>query len=43
MWLLSGADLHQPFGRQLCVDGVDDALVREFVRHAMAHLPRHIS
>ena len=39
IWMLSGADLRQPFGRQLPVDGPDDALVQGFVRHTMAARP----
>src|SRR5208282_959097 len=39
IWILSGADLRQPFGRQLPVDGADDALVQGFVRHTMAARP----
>src|SRR5271157_3039137 len=35
IWILFGADLRQPFGRQFRVDGADDALVQEFVRHTM--------
>lgn len=37
-WTLSGADLRQPFGQQLPVNGADDALVQGFV-HAMAARP----
>jgi hypothetical protein len=31
IWILSGADLRQSFGRQLPVDRADDALVQGFV------------
>src|SRR5690242_9746407 len=37
--MLSGADLPQLFGRQLPVDGPDDALVQGFIRHTMAARP----
>jgi hypothetical protein len=36
--MLSGARLRQPFGRQLPVDGADDALVQGFL-HTMAARP----
>ena len=39
IWILSGADLRQPFGRQLPVDGSDNALVQGFVLYTMAARP----
>src|SRR5208283_2164006 len=39
IWILFGADLRQSFGRQLPIDGADDALVQGFVRHTMAARP----
>jgi hypothetical protein len=37
--MLSGADLPEPFSRQLRVDGANNALVQEFVLQRMAARP----